>query len=135
MVIGAPTAPVLGNSCIIEGGGTTLKVTLLESTPLACTIKSPVVAPVGTPTTIEVSLQLEGDDDVPLKVTPLSPCCVALKFVPAMVMVPPMAAELGETLVMLGVGNTMKLTPLLVILLTVTVTGPVVELAPTEATI
>ena len=52
-----------------------------------------------------------------------------------MVMVPPMAAELGETLVMLGVGNTMKLTPLLVILLTVTVTGPVVELAPTEATI
>jgi hypothetical protein len=44
----------------------------------------PVVAPVGTGTTIEVVFQNDGMADVPLNVTLLEPC-VLPKFVPLIV--------------------------------------------------
>jgi hypothetical protein len=52
--------------------------------------------------------------------------CVAPKFVPAIVTTAPTGPELGVRLVMLGVGRTVKLTPLLGTPFTVTTTLPLV---------
>ena len=60
--------------------------------------------------------------------------CVAPKFVPVIVTEVPTTAELGAKVVMLGVANTAKLTPLLVTPDTVTTTFPVVAPAGTGAT-
>ena len=71
-----------------------------------------------------VALQLVGVPTEPLKVTALVPC-VAPKFVPAMVTDVPTAPDV-RWLVMLGVANTVKATPLLATPETVTTTFPVV---------
>jgi len=70
----------------------------------------PVVAPLGTGTTMLVSLQLVGVARVPLNVIELVPCDVP-KFAPLMVTDVPTGPEVGERLLMLGV--TVKVTPLL----------------------
>jgi len=81
---------------------------------------------VGTVVTIVVAFQLVGVAALPLKVTVLVPC-VAPKFAPAIVTGLPMGPDVGLRLVMLGGGGmTVKLTPLLAMLETVTTTLPVV---------
>jgi hypothetical protein len=62
----------------------TVKFTPLLATPPTVTTTFPVVAPVGTGTTMLVGLQLVGVPAVPLNVTVLVPC-VAPKFVPVLV--------------------------------------------------
>lgn len=90
----------------------TVKGVALLGTPEAVTTTFPVVAPLGTGTTMLAVLQLVGVALVPLNVTVLDPC-VAPKFVPVIVTRIPFAPEAGEMPVMLGTGRTVKLRPLL----------------------
>jgi hypothetical protein len=62
---------------------------------------------------------------VPLNVTVLVPCA-APKFVPTIFTEVPTTPDVGDRLVILGVGSTVKLTPLLALPPTVTTTLPVV---------
>ena len=104
-----------------------MKLTPLLAIPLTVTTTLPVLAALGTVTPMLVSLQLVTVADVPLNVTVLDPC-VEPKFEPEIVTAVPTGPELGVRLVIVGVGNTVKLTPLLATPLTVTITLPV--LAP-----
>jgi len=107
-----------------------VKLTPLLGTPFTVTTTLPVVAPVGTGTTIELALQVVGVAVVPLNVTvPVEP-----KFVPVIVTDVPTAPELVERLVILGVGKIVKLTPLLASPPTVTTTFPVVAPLGTDVT-
>lgn len=105
------------------------------ATPLTVTTTLPLVAPVGTVTTMEVSLQLVMEVAVvPLKVTVLEPC-VAPKFVPVIVTDAPTAPVSVERPLIVGVGRTVNGVPALAIPLTVTTTLPEpVALAGTVAT-
>jgi hypothetical protein len=69
IAIAVPAVPERGATELTTGGGTTVNVTPLLVTPFAVTTTDPVVAPVGTETTIELSLQLETVAVVPLKLT------------------------------------------------------------------
>src|SRR5580765_8437181 len=80
-----------------------------------------------------VVAQLVGVAAVPLKVIVLAPC-VAPKFTPVTVTAVPTGPTAGDRLVMLGTTVTVKLTPLLARLPTVTTTLPVVAAAGTAAT-
>jgi hypothetical protein len=102
----------------------------LLATPLTVTMTLPVAAPAGTGTSIEVLLQAVGVAVVLSNTTVLLPC-VAPKFVPAIVTTAPTGPEPGFRLAMLGVGKTVKPTPLLATPLTVTTTLPDVALAGT----
>ena len=73
----------------------------LLTSPLTVTCTLPDVAPLGTGTTICVSLQLAGVARVPLNFTVLVPC-VAPKFVPVIVTTVPTGPEVGDKVVMLG---------------------------------
>jgi hypothetical protein len=134
IVTDAPTAPEVGDTLVMLGAATTVKLTPLLATPLAFTTTLPVVAPVGTVATIEVAPQLVTVAVVPLKLTDPEPC-VAPKFAPAIVTDAPTAPEVGDTLVMLGAATTVKLTPLLATPLAFTTTLPVVAPVGTVATI
>ncbi len=114
--------------------GPTVKLTPLLSTPLAWTTTFPVVAPDGTGTWILPALQLVGVAAVPLNFTVLVPWLVP-KFAPVIVTDIPTAPDVGERLVIFGAGTTVKLTPLLALLETVTTTFPVVAPGGTVATI
>ena len=108
-----PTAPEVGDRLAMPGAATTVKLTPLLATPLTVMTTFPEVAPVGTMATIEVALQLLiVVAVVPLNFTVLAPW-VAPKFVPVIVTEAPTAPDVGDKLLMLGVGNTVKLTPLL----------------------
>jgi len=89
-----------------------VKLTPLLLTPLACTTTFPVVAPVGTGTTMLVALQVPGVAVVVLNLTVLLPWVVP-KLVPVIVTEAPTAPEVMDRLVMLGAGTTVKLLPLL----------------------
>jgi len=128
-----PTAPDVGLRLVIVGVGKTVNVTPLLTTPLTVTTTLPVVAPAGTVATMLVALQLEAVAVRPLNVTVLVPC-VAPKFVPAIVTEAPTPPEVGLRLVMLGVGSTVNVTPLLATPPTVTTTLPVVAPVGTFAT-
>ena len=80
-----------------------------------------------------VALQVVGVASSPLNLTVLVPL-VAPKFVPVIVTTVPDAPEVGDRLVTLGPGNTVKVTPLLGNPPTVTTTVPVVAPAGTGAT-
>src|SRR5216684_3231295 len=67
----------------------------------------------------------------PETVTTMLPLWLVPKFVPVMVTEVAMGPEVGLRLVMLGVGITVKVTPLLSTPPTVTTTGPVVAPAGT----
>jgi len=108
----------------------TVKLAPLLATPPTVTTTLPVVAPLGTGTTILGSLQLVGVAGVPLKVTVLVPC-VAPKLVPEIVTDVPTKPEVGLKLVMLGGSVTVKLMPLLTMPLMDTTTLPVVAPAGT----
>jgi hypothetical protein len=131
----APTNPDVGFKLVMLGAGAeTVKLTPLLATPPTVTTTFPVVAPVGTSTTILTAVQLVGVVAVPLNVTVLVPC-VAPKFRPVIVTVAPTNPDVGLSPVMLGPGEvTVKLTPLLATPPTVTTTFPVVAPAGTSAT-
>jgi len=104
----------------------------LLACPPTVTTTFPVVAPVGTGTTMLVALQLVGVAVVPLNFTVLLPC-VGPNVVPAIVTVAPTAPVVGDRLLILGI--TVKVTPLLATPDTVTTTFPVVALLGTGTTI
>src|SRR5207245_10829672 len=103
---------VVGDSPVMLRVSTTVKLTPLLATPHADTTTLPVVASVGTGTTMLVALQLVGNASVPLKLTVPLPC-VAPKFVPVTVTEVPTTPEVSDRLLILGAGTTVKLTPLL----------------------
>ena len=134
IVTGAPTAPDVIDRLVMLGVGTTVKLTPLLATPLACTTTLPVVAPVGTFVAIDVALQLVIVAVVPLNVTVPLPC-VEPKFVPVIVTDVPTGPDVTDSFVIFGAGTTVKLTPLLATPPTVTTTLPVVAPLGTLAVI
>src|SRR5574340_789628 len=96
-------ASLLARCTSLMGTGTvfTVKLTPLPATPFTVTTTLPVVAPVGTGTTMLVSLQLVGVAAVPLNVTVPVPW-VAPKLVPAIATDVPTEPLLGVKLVMFG---------------------------------
>ncbi len=129
-------APDVGFRLVMLGAGAvTVKFTPLLATPPTLTTTFPVVAPVGTVTTMLVALQLVAVAAVPLNLTVLVPC-VAPKFAPAMVTVAPTNPDVGFKLAMLGDGVvvTVKATPALATPPTVTTTFPVVAPVGTVTT-
>jgi hypothetical protein len=136
MVTVAPKLPDVGFTLVMLGAGTvTVKLTPLLATPPTVTTTFPVVAPVGTVTTMLVALQLVAVAVVPLNLTVLVPC-VAPKFTPVIVTVAPTDPDVGFRLVMLGDGVvvTVKATPALATPPTVTTTFPVVAPVGTVTT-
>jgi hypothetical protein len=88
MVTTVPTGPEVGLMLLITGGGVTVKGTPLLATPPTVTTTLPVVAPVGTGSTMLVALHVVGIPAVPLNVIVLV-LCVEPKFVPVTVTVAP----------------------------------------------
>jgi hypothetical protein len=123
IVTSVPKEADAGLKPAIVGAGITVKLAPLLTCPATVTTILPVVAPLGTGTTMLVALQLVGVALVPLKLTVLVPCVVP-KVVPVTATVVPTPPDDGERLVMLGV--TVKLIPLLATPETVTTTLPVV---------
>jgi hypothetical protein len=134
IVIAALVAPVVIDRLVMLGAGTTVKLIPLLFTPLANTTTFPVVAPAGTVTAMLVALQLVTLAEVPLKVTVPLPW-LDPKLVPVIVTVALTAPVVIDRLEMLGVGRTVKLTPLLFTPLTRTTTFPVIAPFGTVATI
>jgi hypothetical protein len=130
IVTEVPTAPEVTDRPVMVGGS--VNVTPLLARPATVTTTGPVVAPVGTGTTIEVAPQLVGVAATPLNVTVLVPC-VAPKFVPLIVTEVPTGPDVGDSPLMLGATVTVKVTPLLARPAAVTTTGPVVALEGTVA--
>ena len=113
MVTDVPTVPELGVRVLTIGvGNITVKLTPLLATPLAFTTTFPEVAPLGTVAEMLPAAQLVTEAVVPLNVTLPFPC-VDPKLDPVIVTDVPIPPEVGERLVMLGGGTTVKLTPLL----------------------
>jgi hypothetical protein len=97
-----PTGPTDGVTLLMIGAGTTVNVTPLLDLPLTVTITLPVVAPVGTDTTIEVTVHVVAVAAVvPLNFTVLVPCGDP-KPLPVIVTDAPTAPDVGDRLVMLG---------------------------------
>jgi hypothetical protein len=85
-----------GETATVMGG--TVKFTALLATPLTVTTTLPVVAPIGTGTTIVVELELVTVEIVLLKVTVgKNP-----KFVPVIVTTVPIPPDVGLRLTMFG---------------------------------
>src|SRR5215469_11572862 len=91
--------PVCCSSVIGAGVVVTVKFTPLLTCPATVTTTLPVLAPVGTGTTMLVALQLVGVAGVPLNVTVLVPWVVP-KFAPLIVTAVPTTPEVGLKLVM-----------------------------------
>ena len=128
-----PTAPELGFKLLIVGP--TVNATPLLACVPTVTTTFPVVAPAGTVTLMLVALQFVAVATVPLNITVLVPC-VPPKFVPVIVTAVPTAPELGFRLVIPGAGAvTVKVTPLLACVPTVTTTFPVIAPAGTVTAI
>jgi hypothetical protein len=98
-----PTGPELGLKLVmLGGGGVTVKLVPLLSTPPTVTTTFPVAAFTGTSTVMLVAVQLLAvPAAVPLNVTVLEPCD-APKFAPVIVTEVPTGPEPGLRLVMLG---------------------------------
>jgi hypothetical protein len=133
IVTDSPTGPEVDDKLVMLGVPTTVKLFPLLFTPLACTTTFPVVAPEGTVVAMLVALQLVAVAPVPLKLTVLLPW-VDPKLLPAIVTDAPTAPEVGDKLLMLGAETTVKDSPLLDLLDTVTTTFPVVAPLGTVAT-
>jgi len=115
-------------------GDVTVKRTPLLAAFKTVTTTFPVSAPLGTGAPMLVALQLVGIPAIPLNVTVLLPWLLP-KFVPPMVTGVPRVPVVGVTVPMLGVGMTVKLTPLLATPATATITFPVVAPVGTGITI
>ncbi len=131
IVTEVPTDPDVGFKLAMCG--VTEKFTPLLATPPTVTTTFPVVAALGTGTTMLVALQPVGVANVPLKATVLDPW-LAPKFVPVIVTELPTAPEVGLRLVILGPEVTVNVTPLLVTPPTVTTTFPVAAALGTGTT-
>src|SRR5436309_3466976 len=132
MVTFAPTGPLVGEKLVMVGGGMTVKLVLLVAVPAdVVAIRGPVVAPAGTVawiTVVDVTVKVVAL--VPLKLTAVTP----VKFVPLMVTFAPTGLLVGEKLVMVGGGMTVKLVLLVPVPAdVVTLSGPVVAPAGTVA--
>ena len=104
----------------------TVKLTpLLATPPAAVTTTLPVVAPEGTAAAMLVFVHELTVAAVPLNVTPPLPW-LDPKLVPVMVTEVPTDPEVGDRLLIFGAGTTVKLTPLLATLFTLTTRLPVV---------
>jgi hypothetical protein len=126
IVTEVPTVPDVGFRLVMLGAlALTVNVTPLLATPPTVTTTLPVVAPLGTGTTMLVALQLVGVPAVPLNATVLDPW-LAQKFVPVIVTEVATAPEVGFRLEMLGVLPTVNVNALLATPPTVTTTAPVV---------
>src|SRR5258705_394241 len=121
----APTAPLVTDSNVIVGVGTTVNVTPVLATPPTVTVTLPVVAPPGTGTVMLVADHAVGVAVTPLNVTVLVPCGDP-KLVPVIVTVAPTAPLVGDSELIVAVGTTVNVTPLLATPPTVTVTLPYV---------
>jgi len=73
MITFVPTGPAVGLILVIAGAGVTVKVTPLLATPLTVMTTFPVVAPVGTVTSMLLAVQLTAVIAAPLRVTLLLP--------------------------------------------------------------
>lgn len=134
IVMVAPGAPLMGLKLVIEGDGSTVKLSLLLMvTPRVVTEIGPVVAPDGTAVVIVVAL-----NPVTVATTLLlnRTAGLALKFVPLIVTTALTAPPVGVKSVIVGVPSTVKLeAEEMVTPLTVTVMGPVVAPAGTDVVI
>jgi hypothetical protein len=126
MVTGVPAAPATGLRLTIMGVGITVKGIGLPATPFTVTTTLPVVAPLGTPTVMLVSLQLAAVPAlVQLNPTMLPPW-LAPKLLPVIAIGVPTTPDGGFRAVIEGVGSTVKLIGLPATPFTVTTTLPVV---------
>lgn len=123
IVTDVPTGPEVTDKLVMLGAATTVKLTPLLALLDTVTTTFPVVAPVGTGTTILDAPQVVGVAVVVLNLTVLLPC-VLPNVVPVIVTDAPTAPEVIDRLEMWGV--TVKLFPLLATPDTVTITFPVV---------
>jgi hypothetical protein len=109
----APTDPVPGDTDVMLGaaGGAvvTVNATPLLATPPTVTTTFPLVAPLGTGTTMLVADQFVGAAFVVLNVTVLVPC-VAPKLVPLIVTAVPIAPLAGASDVIDGAAATPPVT-------------------------
>src|SRR5947207_8982910 len=133
MVAEVPTGPDVGERLPILGGTITVNSAPLLGRPATVTTSFPVVAPLGTGTTMLVALQLVGVAAIPLNVTVLVPCD-APKFAPVIVTEVPRGPKVGLRLVILGGTITVNATGLLGTPPTVTTILPVVAPAGTGTT-
>ncbi len=108
-----PTAPLVGEKLLIDGGGTTVKLLALAAVPPeVVTLIVPVVAPLGTVAVICVEeLTVNVVALVPLNFTALAP----VRFAPVIVTVVPTGPLAGEKLVIDGGGITVKLDALMAV--------------------
>src|SRR5882762_9125386 len=134
MVTNLPTLPVVGERLVILSPSGTVKPSVLLAMLLTVTTTFPVVAPVGTGTTIDPLPQVVGVAVVPLNFTVLVPC-VEPKLLPVMVTDVPTGPVVGERFVMLGAATTVNKELLLATPFTATTTFPVVAPVGTVATI
>jgi uncharacterized protein YjeT (DUF2065 family) len=105
IVTGVPTAPDVTLRLVIVGAGAvTVNVIPLLARPSTVTTTLPVVAPLGTSTTILVALQLVGLPGVPLNFTVLFPC-VAPKSVPEIVTGVPIGPDVTLRPAIAGTGG------------------------------
>ncbi len=125
IVIEVPIVPESWLKLVMLGGRMIVKADPLLAVPNTVTTTFPVVAPVGTVTTMLVALQLVTVAVVPLNATLLLPC-VAPKFNPVIVTATPTAPEIWLRLVMLGGGTTVKVEALVGCVPYVPTTLPVV---------
>lgn len=110
----------------------TVKFTPALETPETVTTTFPLVAPVGTVAVMLVGLHDVAVAGVPLKVTVLVPC-VEPKFVPVIVTEELTAPDVGERLVIVGIGTTVKVPAVVAKPSTVTTRLPVVAPLGTNA--
>jgi hypothetical protein len=134
IVTEVPTSPADGDRPLIDGRWITVNGEPLLLVPVTVTTTFPVVAPVGTGTTIEAALQLVGVAAVPLKLTVLLPW-LAPKFEPLIVTDVPITPDAGDKLLIAGSWVTVNKEPLLLLPPTVTTTLPVVVPVGTGTTI
>jgi hypothetical protein len=121
IVTAVPVEPDVGERFVMFG--TTVKATLLLTTPFTVIVTLPVDAVAGTGTVMDPLAQVVGVAVAPLNVT-VFPAAVDPNPEPLMVTVVPVTPEVGDKPVI--VGTTVNFTPLLCPPLTVTITFPVV---------
>src|ERR1700731_3771658 len=134
-VICVPTIPLAGEILVICGGGTVKLMLVLLETPPEITTTEPEMAVVGTVATIWLSNQLTIFAARLENVTELPLPCVAPKPLPLICTWVPTGALDGESELTIGFGMLKTTSTLLPPAKLLTVTGPVVAVPGTVATI
>jgi hypothetical protein len=110
IVSGIPIGPELGDTTEIEGDVTVKLTPLLTAAAVVrtiCAVTLPVLAPLGTDTTIVVAVMLDWDATVPLNITS-APWLSWMKFEPVIVTCCPNGPEVEDKLVIVGGWKTLK---------------------------